>query len=586
MKINFFRTSLVLIIVSAFAWQCIGAWQDSQTTDEAVHLAAGRSYWQTGDYRLNPEHPALFKLWAAWPLVFLPKAELQTDTDTWRAGNQWLIGSDYLYSSPASVMYGPRLLLLLARLPMILVWLGLVVTLAVWSWRRWSPAASLATTAALAYDPNLLGHGHLITNDVAVAFAYLGAFLLLKYFIDRPSWRRLGWLSLVFAVAQLTKFSAMVLWIFMPLVTMVAIFYRRPGLSWRWFGRVIVALIVVTSLVTWLVYAGRVNRIDSDPRITQLWQERQDLVMRQATGAIPPLIQKFIKLSDPATTTGRWLQRFQQSSIPAYWYWRGLFSATSHNYYGHAAYLLGQASTQGWWYYFPVVLYVKTPILLLLLVLTAMIIHLWRLARFKPDQSWSERLPFDFWIIGFPPLIFLLWSMTSHINIGLRHVFPTYVFFPLAVGSLITMLEQKTKRWGLVLALSTAIISLTVTTAAWPHTIGYFNGLVGGSTQGHRYVLDSNLDWNQDILRLQSFLNQQKISEIQLALFGSIPANYYFPTIRHVPGDADIAAGVRPHGVVVISDGQLYNLDGPFSWLRPLRPRWRVGSSISVYDFR
>ncbi|MEK7537746.1 MAG: hypothetical protein AAB619_02115 [Patescibacteria group bacterium] len=586
MKTGFIRAGIVLVIASAFTWQSIGAWQDSQTTDEAVHLSAGRSYWQTGDYRLNPEHPALFKLWAALPLVLTPEAQLQTDTPIWRSGNQWTIGAEYLYTSPAQARYGSHWLLWLGRLPMIVIWLGLVVTLAVWSWRRWGPWPALAVTAVIAYDPNFLGHGHLVTNDVATSFAYLGTWLILWRFINRPSWSTLGWFSLVFAAAQLTKYSAVILWLLVPFVLALARWYRRPGLTWRWWWRALLALVVVTSVATWTVYGWRVNRIDRDPRITQLWQERQDLVSRDAVDTVPPLIQKFIAWSDPATATGRMFERVQRFSIPGYWYWRGFFSTTSHNYYGHAAYLLGQASTAGWWYYFPVALFVKTPILLLVSVLSLVIINAKRFYRRLRQRAWSRLVPFDFWMLGFPPLIFLGWSMTSHINIGVRHVFPAYVFWPLAVGSLLAVIGRRWPRVRSAVAVTVAVLTVSVATLAWPHTIGYYNGLIGGTAQGHRYVLDSNLDWNQDIWRLRRFLDTQRFPEVHLALFGSIPTETIFPERLNVLGDQEVAAGVRPTGVVVISAGQLYNLDGPFSWLRPLTPRWRIGSSINVYDFR
>lgn len=580
-------TAIIAVIATAFTWQCIGAWQDSQTTDEAVHLSAGRSYWQTGSWRLNPEHPALFKLWATLPLVLLPHTQIPTNTESWRSGNEWSIGAEYLYLSPAQTWYDGRVLLWLGRFQMILIWLGLATTIALWTWRRWGPWASLVATSLLAYDPNFLGHGHLVTNDVAVAGAYLLTWLVLRRMVERPSWRTLGWLSLVFAAAQLTKYSAVILWPLVPLVMVVARWYRQPGGSWHWIGRTVLSFLVVTSLATWMTYGFRIDRIDHDPRIAQLWSERQQLVAHQAVQTVPPLIQTFIHLSDPATATGKILDGFQHLSIPAYWYWRGFFSATSHNYYGHAAYLLGRASTLGWWYYFPVAVYVKTPIVLLAVLAVAIILFVSRFIHdLRRRRPWRELVPFDWWITVWPPLVFFLWSMTSHINIGVRHIFPSYVFFPLAGGWLITQLASWRPRLVAVVSSAVVVTTVTVATAAWPHTIAYYNGLIDGTAQGHRYVLDSNLDWNQDIWRLQKFLQAQHFPEVHLALFGSIPSGNIFPTTLPVLGDQDIRAGIQPSGVIVISDGQLYNLDGPFGWLRSMTPQWRVSSSISVFDFR
>ena len=517
MKKSFIRTGIILIIASAFIWQCIGAWQDSQTTDEAVHLSAGRSYWQTGDFNLNPEHPALFKLWAALPLALMPQTQLDTNTDVWRSNNQWTIGSYYLYYGSAQHLYGAHFLLFVARFPMILVWLGLVATLSVISWRRWGVWASLVVTTLIAYDPNLLGHGHLVTNDVAASFTYLATFLALNRCINRPSWKTVGWLSFVFAMAQLTKFSAVILWGLVPLVLLVARWYKQPGLTWTWIRRSIIGLIAVTSLMTWAVYAFRVDRITNDPRIGQLWAERQDIVSRQALYTVPPYTRIFVQLADPATLSGKFINAFQHAAIPGYWYWRGLFSAASHNVYGHGAYLLGRVSLLGWWYYFPIALLVKTPLLLLGSVLLFSVLWINGLIDGRRRHvRWTQLVPFDNWILGFPPLIYLLWSMTSHINIGVRHIFPTYVFFPLAAGSLIAYLHKKYAQIVPAVAASIAVLSIVVATAAWPNTIGYYNGVFGGTKNGHRYVLDSNVDWNQDIWRLRAFVDRQQFSAVHL----------------------------------------------------------------------
>lgn len=587
MKKSYIRLGIGLVIGSALIWQCIGAWQDSQTTDEAVHLTAGRSYWQTAAFYLNPEHPALFKLWASLPLVLMPQTKIDTDTEVWQAGNQWTIGAHYLYYGTAQNIYGPRFLLLLGRMQMILLWLALIITLSVFSWRRWGAWSALAVTAAAAYDPNLLGHGHLITNDVAAGFAYLGTFLLLDRFIANPNWSRLRWVGAIFAIAQITKFSSVILWVAVPLVLLAARWYQQPGLSWIWIRRVFFGFILATGFATWAIYGFRITPSANDSRIGQLWIERQQILDRGLLNTLPGYTQTFVKLGDPATLTGKFLNYFQYVPIPGYWYWRGLFSTVSHTIYGHGAYLLGQVSMLGWWYYFPVALAVKTPILLLGAVLVMIGLSIFRLVTgLRRKLDFRKVVPFEAWILGFPPLIYLLWSMTSHINIGMRHVFPVYVFFPLAVGSLVAYLQRQSARFVPLVVVSTTLVTILVATLAWPNTIGYYNSWFGGTQQGHRFVLDSNLDWNQDIWRLRHFLDQQHFNEVHIVLFGSIPTDRIFPELLPVLQESDIALGIRPSGVIAISQGQLYNLDGPFAWLRTYQPRWRVGSSINIYDFR
>lgn len=585
MKYSFIKISLVTIIATATLWQCIGAWQDSQTTDEAVHLVSGLSYWQTGNFELNPEHPALFKLWASLPLVFLPQTKIPPFIATWQARNEWTIAAQYLHYSPTQRLYGSRLLMFLGRLPMIALWLALVLVVAIWTWKQWGPWAAVTTTSLLAYDPNFLGHGHLVTNDVAVAFAYLGTFLWLRRTIKAPNWKNVLILSIIFAVAQLTKFSAVALWIFVPIVMIVALFYHRTNWHWRWTWRTMVAIVVMCLMTTWVVYGFRFDQISKDPHIAELWQIEQQLVDNNQINTVPPLIRTIVRLTNPKTFTGQAMLRLQHISIPSYWYWRGFFSAQYHNLAGHEAYLMNRISDVGWWYYFPIALAIKTPIPLLLAVVTGVGIFLMttikRMRRHQPPI-----LPFDFWFIGFPPLAFLAISMASHVNIGVRHVFPTYVFFPLAGGALVAYAQSHYKRVTVLVASGLVVSSILIGTMAWPNTIGYFNGLIGGTAQGHRLLGDSNLDWNQDFWRLRAWLDRRHFTDVHLAMFGSIPSNLYFPEATRVLTDQEIQAGIKPHGIIAISSNMLYIFDTPYHWLRSIQPTWRVGSSINVFDFR
>lgn len=561
--------------------QSIGAWQDSQTTDEAVHLSAGRSYWQTNDFRLNPEHPPLIKLLASVPLLFMPGTQIDTASQIWRDRQEWEVGITMLYG-PDRAGRQAQLIMFLGRLPMILVWAALGGVIFAWARSRWGNLAGLMSLLAYAFDPNFLGHGHLVTTDVGVALGFVGTIWLTDRFLRQPTWSRLGWLSLVFALTQVTKFSAIILWVIVPLLGLMYLAYRPAHFSGQWWWRLVASLVVMTSVVTWVVYGFQVQPIDSDPRIAQLWQERQQIVEHGLVDQQPPIVKKVIGWTDPQSPTGRWIESASHWSVPAYSYWRGLTSTLSHNVWGHPAYLLGQTYDFGWWYYFPVALAVKTPAITLLLVLgSGLYGGLQWFSRFR-GRSWSSRIPFDAWLLGFPPLLFLAWSMSSHINIGLRHIFPIEPFMFLSIGSLVTVGGRLWQR-GLLLAVCTLpIVAIT----SWPNTIGYFSGMFGGTREGYRYLLDSNLDWNQDIWRLNSFLHQHRFDEVHMVLFGSVPYRTLFPGSLSVLTDQEIDQGLKPSGIVIISAGQLYNQDGPFSWLRPYHPNWRVGSSITVYDFR
>lgn len=576
----------IVCILSGTILQCIGAWQDSQTTDEAVHLAAGLSYWQTGDYRLNPEHPPLIKLLAARPVRWLTAASLPFDQISWRTPDQWTFGAQVLYSSYPTLA-GARTIMMIARIPMILIWLVLALCLWWLAYHRWGPTAGLLTTVFFVFDPNFLGHGHLVTTDVAVSLFFLLTIWIADRFFTRPAWSTLGWLILVFAAAQISKFSATILWVIIPLLGLIRWADRDNIWSWRWWWRMMAGLVIGTALVTWLVYGCEIITPQTPAPIDRLWTDRQGIIAQTSRQNPPNLIQRLAQQTSPDQPLGRIVNLTLRGPVPAFSYWRGLMQTFSHNYFGHTAFLLGQTATHGWWYYFPLAIFFKLPAVTFSLLIIALLLPLWQM--YKPRiYPWSTmfRPSFRWWLWTLPPIFFLGWSLTSHINIGVRHIFPVLPFLYLLIGRLATVPRPQWQRWWLGGLVSAGGLLILTTGLAWPNTISYYSEFIGGWRQGHRYLLDSNLDWNQDIWRLRKFLDQQNFSEVHLVLFGSIPIDKIFPETQPVLEDWQIQAGQLPTGIVIISAGQLYNVDGSLHWYRAQPPAWRIGGSIYVYDFR
>lgn len=527
---------------------------------------------------MNPEHPPLVKEFASLPVLFLPRLYLPTDTPSWQERNQWIFGAELLYNSYEDLK-GAQIIMFVGRLPMILIWAALGWLLYSWSRRRWGAFGGLFSLSLYIFDPNFLGHGHLVTTDVASALGFFATIWSLDRLWQRPDWRRLLLFGVIFATAQLLKFSTVVLWVIVPLLGLLKLQLDRQHFSWAWFGKTLIAMLVLTPMLTWAVYGFELKRIDTDPRIDELWVERQSLIDNGILNEPPSLMQRLVKLTDPAGATGRFVTDITARTVPGYSYWRGLFSTISHNYVGHAAFFLGEFSYRGWWDYFPVAMALKTPIITLLLIVIGLWFGLRRMIRVR-------RIPYNDILIALAPAMYFIWSLTSHINIGLRHIFPVYPFLFMALGGLGAIPWPVVNRYRYYV-LIIAILSLFATSLfAWPNTIGYFNSLAGGTTGGHRYLLDSNLDWNQDIWRLKSFLKQHHIQEYRLALFGSIPRDRVFPEAQPMLTDQEFERGIRPREIVIISAGQLWNVNGPYHWLQEYQPMWRIGSSITVYDFR
>ena len=120
--------------------------------------------------------------------------------------------------------------------------------------------------------------------------------------------------------------------------------------------------------------------------------------------------------------------------LPAHAYLTGLNAVVDHNAGGHASYLLGMRSDTGWWYYFPVVFAVKSTMAALAATMLLLAAALW--------QGWGsfELAKISPMTLGLalPPLLYFVFSMTSGINIGMRHILPVYPFLYVGAAAWLT----------------------------------------------------------------------------------------------------------------------------------------------------
>src|SRR4051812_10664406 len=152
-----------IFLILAFCLQAVLALPRlSATSDEAVHLASGYSYWQTRDFRMNTEHPPLAKLIAALPLLVIRPA-LNTSTDVWKNASEYQFGFDFIYRNNAD-----RLLFWSRSAMVLLAALGIAITF-MWARELFGPGAGLLAAGLYAFSPNLLAHGMLVTTDVPEA---------------------------------------------------------------------------------------------------------------------------------------------------------------------------------------------------------------------------------------------------------------------------------------------------------------------------------------------------------------------------------------------------------------------------------
>jgi hypothetical protein len=524
---------------------------NSATFDEGAHLPAGYTYLALGDHRLNPEQPPLVKLAAALPLFAL-RPELIKDDVSWVQARQWEFGRRFLYR-----WNDADRLLFAGRLPVVALASCLVVSLFVVARKRFSRIAAGAAAAFAALSPDVLAHGALVTTDLAFALFFFLAVVAFDRLLERPSPGRTIAAGLLSGAAFASKFSAPILLpVFLALgVAAVAARRARPA-------RLLVSLagvLVLALAVVWASYGFR-------PALSPDAAVRAELV--QAVDSRPEGA-----LRSAVAFAGR-------AGIVPEDYARGLLFVTEHSA-ARPTFLLGELRDRPFPHYFAVTFLLKTPVPLLLLTALALA-RAPRLARRDAVLVWL------------PVAVYLAATATRGLQIGHRHLLPIYPFLFLAAGEAWAALRGFRAPRGAFVAAALLLWYAGGTLAQHPHHLAYFNELAGGPGNGWRRLVDSNLDWGQDLKRLAAWLRENPAPGLKLSYFGSADPAYYGIESEALPGYTAphaprITREIRPGDVLAVSATNLQGVYlGPedralMARVRALQPIARVGYSIFVF---
>ena len=411
---------------------------NSVAFDEMAHLTAGYSYWAFNDYRLHPENGNWPQRWAALP-VFLGSYRFPPlDQPAWTWSNMYIMGDQFFYQA------GNDADSMLSRGRAMVALLGVVLGGLVFAWARRlvSPVGAWMSLLLFAFSPTLLAHGALVTSDMAAALFFTAATGAVWVALHRLSaWTLLGSAVLVAGVF-LSKFSAPVIVLIVLVMALarlaggkpLVIRWRGRKVEWTGRGRQLVALAgvaVVYAAVVWaLIWASYGFRYQAFAAATT----GQEKFMAPLTEA-------------PGLTTTIVAAARQRHLLPeAYLYG---FANTMQYAGQRAAFLNGEYSTTGWWWFFPYAFAVKTtlPALALGLLALAALIVRWR-AR-DEQKPWRQRAA-DSIYAGTPLLalvaVYWIFALTSHLNIGHRHLLPIYPALCVLAGGAGYWLEPLMKR--------------------------------------------------------------------------------------------------------------------------------------------
>jgi hypothetical protein len=551
--------------------------RESATWDEPQHLIAGYNALKFHDYRVDPEHPPFIRLWAALPLLtrdgiqINPQGIDPTATAGWFMNRQFFFCHNALYlSNDADRM------LYAARFMMVLLGVLLGVLLFCWASELFGFWPATVVLGFYTLEPNILAHCRLVTTDFGVACFGFGVAYFLWRTAHRLSMGNLLGLAAFFALAQSSKFSAVLLG---PVVLLLLVaracqestwpvrIGKVGNLSTQW-KRLLAAAIIFASLVVaawaaiWMAYDFRYlpsaapdwrMEFHKDPQVLQL---------------IPTLTKAVAWVDEHHLLPNAYSEGFLLGQVKAQ---------------KRMAFLAGSYRTDGWWWFFPFAFLIKTPISVIVLFVVGIILAASRWRSLIDDAAYAL----------LPLAAFLGAAMLAKLNIGLRHILPIYPFVLLLAGYAIARLcaaRRKPFRFMLAALWLLAIVEFAF---VCPHYLAFFNQFVGGPRNGYKYLVDSNIDWGQDLKGLKHWMDQHDVHHVNLSYFGTADPDYYKINCTYLPGgpffDEKRLSNPTLPGFVAVSITNLrgvYFSEGTRDAYKPLldmEPAAVIGYSINVY---
>lgn len=486
----------------------------SPAFDETVHLTGGYTALTEKDYRINPENGILPQVWAAIPLIFDSSIIPPDKSDKfWRKSSNWNIAGKFLFKSGNNV----DRMFLLSRIMILIAACGTGIAVYFASRQLWGKSGAIISLALFVLSPTLLAHSRFITSDLFSTMFFFLSLWCFQMLLSKFSLFRLTAMSICIACLFLSKMSAPMI-IPMILILICIRLYRRKPLKVKYFKKSFMireqwkqALVFLGSLVfagfitfvaIWGVFGFR-YKMFSDEKGQDLLDKRWEKIITE--GADP------LK----AVSTARNLKLLPE----AYLYG---FGHVLHESKIRHSFLNGNYSPTGWWYFFPCAFILKTPLPVLLLLFLGIISLL--LNKSKARTIIKLKNSSYLFVLIF---VYFIFSLSTNLNIGHRHLLVIYPPIFVIAGCTATLLGKSTFR-KMVICVIFGILLLE-NLLIYPDYLTYFTPLSGGPSEGYKHLVDSSLDWGQELKGLKRWIDKNNIPDdkIYISYFGSTDLTGY-----------------------------------------------------------
>ena len=527
---------LALILATALLalyWWMATSVSDTITTtgDEIAHLTAGYSYWKTDDYRLQPENGNLPQRWAAIPLLHRKDITFPTlDQKAWIISDVWDMGFQWFFecgNDLASMLReGRRMIALFGVATGFLVFF--------WARRLHGEKGAVLGVFLFAFCPTMLANGALVTSDITATCMFVAAVTAFWAMAHRLSPWRIVVFGLMLGLLCVAKFSAPVVAPICALLWLVRIAGSETlEASWP-FGTVVTG----RARVAMALVAGTLAACVLE--IVVIWASygfKYPMFRHFEPNRVRSLVGWDV-LEDQGGPTVTALRFAREHHLLPESYIYGFAHSYRFSHY-RKSFLNGEYKSTGWVSFFPYTTAVKTPLALFGLIALAVLYSLSQRTgeeRRRRLYEWSPLL-----ILA---AVYSAFMLSSGLNIGHRHIMPVYpVLFVLAAGAAAWI--GRPPRWATALVAALAVWFAGESIWIRPHYLAYFNEIVG-PTNAWKHIVDSSLDWGQDLPSVKAWLDEHpEKGPVLISYFGSGDIDYYGIKATRV-GDINFDVRSRP----------------------------------------
>lgn len=565
---NKFYIICAAALFAAFAFQLVfHAVRASVTVDELPHILAGHRHLQCGDYGINPEHPPMAKMLAALPLQFRTMNE-----PPWDCGAR-------MTSKPDSFTYGGRFLLengldsvvVQTRLSIASLSLFLAVLVFLAAREMFGRAEALVALALLAFEPSLIGHGSVVTTDMAISATAFAAVYALYRFCQKAVWSRFLMVGTAFGLMLAAKHSAVffVGILFVLFITDAVLFHRKDSALPR---QIIqrVASFAAFFLIGWaILWAFYGFRYDAVPSATGSTVSVADYIKENGR---PEMAASFsAKATDLISRTGVFPESYTLGMADVIaWGSRNTF-------------IFDRAYPTGRWFYFPVSFAAKSGVALLLLLPLAFLFAFFNAGKRR-----------EMLFVLVPPLIFFVIASCSNFTTGIRHILPVYPFFIVAAAAGAVWLSRKFNFFKYALIALLVFHAVTAARIA-PNYQSFSNDFWGGTNNTYHLFRDSNVDTGQSAKLMDEYLAQENITDcwfsgyVHPEVIRAVQPCRPLPSNLRILVSQNVIEAVPPviEGTVLLSVNELPPRGGDeFASIARSEPVALIGGNILVYRGR